>query len=300
MPTTEAVTSAIETFPEPGRDALAKLLLAEGFCGVIPAEAVARLTGSMQTTPEQLMLALVELARLYARPPISTYHVGAIAQGLSGALYFGANLEFVGPGLGLTIHGEQSAISHAWLHGETGLTALAVGGTPCGHCRQFMGELITANELTIVTPRFGALPLTALLPHAFGPQSLGHPGGLLQTDDHQLRLLTPTSDPLTLAALAMANRSYAPYSRSYAGAALLTRTGQIFSGAYAENAAFNPSLPPLAVALSHLNLAGQTPAEIERAVLVELEGALCSQVVTGQALLGPVRLEVVYAGVGEG
>ena len=42
------------------------------------------------------MVDLLPTAQALARPAISGFRVGAIAHGLSGALYFGANLEFVG------------------------------------------------------------------------------------------------------------------------------------------------------------------------------------------------------------
>lgn len=47
------------------------------------------------------------------------------------------------------------------------------------------------------------------------------------------------------AAIQAANRCHAPYSHSPSGVALELKDGTIFSGSYAENAAFNPTLPPL-------------------------------------------------------
>ena len=58
------------------------------------------------------------------------------------------------------------------------------------------------------------------------------------------------------AAIAAANRSHMPYSKSPSGVALECKDGRIFSGSYAENAAFNPTLPPLQGALILLNLKG--------------------------------------------
>ena len=65
--------------------------------------------------------------------------------------------------------------------------------------------------------------------------------------------------------------SYAPYSKSYAGVALRTASGGIYAGPYAENAAFNPSMSPLEVALSRLNLANESFDAIEDAVLVHTD-----------------------------
>ena len=77
------------------------------------------------------------------------------------------------------------------------------------------------------------------------------------------------TDELAAAALRAANMSYAPYSRSFAGVALRLRDGRIVIGPYAENAAFNPSMSPLEVALAVLNMSGGAFAEIEEAVLVQ-------------------------------
>jgi cytidine deaminase len=112
-------------------------------------------------------------------------------------------------------------------------------------------------------------PLRELLPNAFGPRDLGIEGGLLQRDNHGLTV--GSEDELVRKALVAANMSYAPYSKSYAGVVLRTSDGHMVTGAYAENAAFNPSMSPLEVALSQLNLAGRSFDTIEGAVLVHVD-----------------------------
>lgn len=208
---------------------------------------------------------LLPLAARYAKPPVSDFFVGAVARGLSGSLYFGANLEFAGEALSFTVHAEQSAVANAWSHGESGIDLIAVTAAPCGYCRQFLNELTTAASLTIAMPGV-TRPLTELLPSAFGPRDLGIEGGLMQPDDHAL--VIDEDDELALEALRAANRSYAPYSKSYAGVALRAMDGAIVTGAYAENAAFNPSMSPLEVALSQLNLRGHSFDAVTDAVLV--------------------------------
>ncbi|SVK54744.1 Cytidine deaminase [Acinetobacter baumannii] len=59
--------------------------------------------------------------------------------------------------------------------------------------------------------------------------------------------------------------------------ALETADGNIYAGRYAENAAFNPSLPPLQAALILLNLSGGDCQNIRRAVLAEPQDASISQ-----------------------
>jgi cytidine deaminase len=213
------------------------------------------------------MLQMLPEAASFARPPISNFKVGAVARGTSGKLYIGTNVEFAGQALSFTVHAEQSAVIHAWMAGETGVDVIATSAAPCGYCRQFLNELTTAKDLTVVMPG-GSRPLTELLPVAFGPRDLGIEGGLLQHDDHGLAIAE--TDELARAALTAANMSYAPYSRSFAGVALETRNG-IVTGAYAENAAFNPSMSPLEAALSQLNLRRGAWSDITAAVLVGVD-----------------------------
>jgi cytidine deaminase len=215
------------------------------------------------------LASLLPRAAQLARPPISNYFVGAIARGLSGALYLGANIEVAGEALSFTTHAEQSAVTHAWMNGEEGIDLIAVTAPPCGYCRQFLNELSTADRLTISIP--GAThTLRELLPSSFGPRDLGVEGGLLQRDDHGL--VIDEDDELAQMALVAANRSYAPYSKSYAGVAVRASNGAWAAGAYAENAAFNPSMAPLEVALSELNLRGGAFDDITDAVLVHVDG----------------------------
>jgi cytidine deaminase len=215
---------------------------------------------------------LAEAAKL-ARPPVSNYFVGAVVRGTTtGKLYFGANLEFAGEALSFTVHAEQSAVTNAWVHGEAGIDLVAVTAPPCGYCRQFLNELVTADSLQISINGEEEHPLSYFLPRAFGPRDLGVDGGLMAPMDHAL--VVNDTDELVQAALRAAKMSYAPYSRSFAGVALRTRDGRIFIGPYAENAAFNPSMEPLEVALSVLNLAGGDLGDIAEAVLVETEGGM--------------------------
>jgi len=262
--------------------ALQALADSPGFRGVITAEEVRRLGLAL---PE-----LLPLAARYARPPVSRFSVGAVAQGLSGAVYLGANIEFPGQPLNASVHAEQSAVANAWVHGERGLSALAVTAAPCGHCRQFLHEL--ASPPAILLPGRDALPLSTLLPDAFGPGDLGIPDRLMQPADHGLTI--DADDPLLRAALEAANASHAPYSRAWAGVALRTADGAVFAGRYAENAAFNPSLPPLQCAVALLLLAGRRLEEVTAAALVEHPSPV-SHAGAARALLAPLGIPVTAA-----
>jgi cytidine deaminase len=239
-----------------------------------------------------LRLALLPLAAACSVAPISKFYVGAIACGLSGSWYFGANMEFAGQGLFHSVHAEQSAISNAWLGGETGISEITVNYTPCGHCRQFMNELSTAKILKVSLPD-DLSTLQSFLPHSFGPADLDITDALMSPQDHA-ELELQSEDPLWQAALAAARQSYAPYSQGYAAVALQFADGRIFSGRYAENAAFNPSLPPMQMACAHAVLNGEDLATIRRAVLLENKNGQISQRDSAQSTLkalGSVELE---------
>jgi cytidine deaminase len=239
--------------------------------------------------PMQDIIDLLPQAAAFAKPPVSNFKVGAVARGASGKVYLGTNVEFAGEALSFTVHAEQSAVMNAWMSGETGIDVVGTSAAPCGYCRQFLNELVTAPELLVVMPG-ETRRLSELLPSSFGPRDLGISGGLLQRDDH--RLVIDETDDLAIAALDAANMSYAPYSKSFAGVALRTRDGGIVAGAYAENAAFNPSLSPLPAALSQLNLRGGQWSDIAECVLVRVDALHdnATSVVLAAVTEGPLRV----------
>lgn len=254
--------------------ALAPVLADEHFPALLTAEQVAMLKNATRLDEDALAFALLPLAAACARTPVSHFNVGAIARGVSGTWYFGGNMEFIGATMQQTVHAEQSAISHAWLRGEKSLASVTVNYTPCGHCRQFMNELNSGLSLRINLPGRDPHTLADYLPDAFGPKDLEIKTLLMDEEDHGFAV---TGDALAQAAITAANQSHAPYSQAPAGLALECRDGTVFSGRYAENAAFNPSLPPLQGALNLLSLNGYDYPDIQRAVLAEKDGATLTQ-----------------------
>ena len=255
--------------------------------GYIPAAEVGETLRSSGMTIEQYLLSLIPQAQQAAIPPISNFFVGAVALGATGSIYFGANYEFVGQALSFTVHGEQAATAHALSYGETGMQMLAVSAAPCGYCRQFLYELTTASTLQILLPNTPAALLTTLIPDAFGPADLGVTAALMSPQSHGMTL--SSGDPLVQAALKAANASYAPYTFSYAGVALKTKDGGIFTGVVAENAAYNPSMSPLEAAVVSLVISGgKSYNDIADAVLVEAAGSKASQAATTRAVLGTI------------
>lgn len=274
--------------------------------GYLPAEAVGRLLENSDAEIGTLMMQLLPVAQQYAVVPVSNYQVGAVSAGMplpgSGwcSLYLGANFEFKNAALSFTVHAEQSAINNAWLHGEAGVNALAISAAPCGYCRQFLYELVTAQQLSILLPNnpnnplsYSASVLPTFLPNAFGPQDLGVTGGMMDPKlcQHKLALAGgPSTNPLVNAALAAASGSYAPYltnaANQYAGVAIQLDDAAVYAGRYAENAAYNPSMSPLESALSFMNMNRSLGASrsVVRCALVEIP-TYASQLTATQSVL---------------
>lgn len=116
-------------------------------------------------------------ASKHAYIPYSGYPVGAALQTTSGAIYSGCNME--NAAYSVCICAERTALVKAISEGEREFEAIAVvtrnGGSPCGVCRQALYEF--SPNLRVVVADMGGriyhdLPLSALLPHGFGPSEL--------------------------------------------------------------------------------------------------------------------------------
>jgi cytidine deaminase len=113
-------------------------------------------------------------ASQHAYAPYSSYPVGAAALVDDGRVVAGCNVENASYGLGLCA--ECGLVSALHASGGGRLVALAcVDGSgsvllPCGRCRQLLWEHGGAGCL-VDTPS-GIVPLSGLLPQAFGPDDL--------------------------------------------------------------------------------------------------------------------------------
>lgn len=111
-----------------------------------------------------------------AYAPYSEFKVGAAAFAADGRLLTGANIE--NAAYGVTLCAECSLVSALIMSGGGRLAAFtcvnALGETimPCGRCRQLLWEHGGA-ELLVDTP-LGIVPMTEVLPQAFGPGDLDH------------------------------------------------------------------------------------------------------------------------------
>ncbi len=300
--------TALSNFPKKIQPDLNNALSKEG---VITSDLVSNCLDTMGIEIGHLMIQLLPAAAAYARVPISGFHVGAVALGMPsappiigpGSLYLGSNMEFPGEALSLCVHGEQSATNNAWLHGETGLQALAINAAPCGYCRQFLYEITTATKGFNILLKANANPndysytmhpLTYYLPDAFGPHDLHVKGGLMEHESHGL--VISDKSKIVQAALSAANASYSPYTKDYCGVALASADSTIHTGRYAENVAYNPSMSPLESALAFMNMSlpPQEELAITEAVLVEAKTDISQKDVTNAVLssVAPnVRLE---------
>lgn len=123
----------------------------------------------------RLRQAALEAART-AYAPYSGLRVGAAAITGDGRTVTGCNVE--NASYGLTLCAECGLVSALHASGGGTLAAFSCAddeGTtllPCGRCRQLLYEHGGAG-LLVDTPR-GTLPLSELLPHAFGPTDLPH------------------------------------------------------------------------------------------------------------------------------
>ncbi|WP_393916783.1 cytidine deaminase [Halostreptopolyspora alba] len=131
---------------------------------------MARVTDADWTRVRKAALAAARTA--YA--PYSGLRVGAAAITGDGRTVTGCNVE--NASYGLTLCAECGLVSA--LHASGGGTLVAFGCVddegrallPCGRCRQLLYEHGGPN-LLVDTPR-GTLPLSELLPQAFGPDDL--------------------------------------------------------------------------------------------------------------------------------
>ena len=109
-----------------------------------------------------------------AYAPYSGLHVGAAAICDDGRMVTGCNVENASYGLGLCA--ECTMAGQLRLTGGGRFVAVACRSgsgdllMPCGRCRQILYEL-GGPDCLIDTPR-GVLPMTEVLPDAFGPAHL--------------------------------------------------------------------------------------------------------------------------------
>lgn len=155
----------------------------------------------------------------------------------------------------------------------------------------------------------GAYTLGQLLPMRFKPADLlPDPYTPLLLDPQHNRIqLTPEAKAIAdtieasqdsalasaaAAALDEARKSYSPYSRCPAGAAIVTDAGTVHSGGYIESAAYNPSMPPLQTAIIDAVIDGMPCyTGVRDVVLVELSHGPVQHAQTTRVILEQIAPE---------
>lgn len=129
------------------------------------------------------LIAIARQAAVHSYSPYSQFAVGAALLFADGSVVTGTNVE--NASYGLTLCAETVAVAKAMGEGTRGgLAKVAVLGpssgptTPCGRCRQMLVELAhlggtDPEVLCVGSDEVRRLPLSALIPHAFGPANLG-------------------------------------------------------------------------------------------------------------------------------
>lgn len=124
---------------------------------------------------EQLRALAIEVSKL-AYAPYSQFPVGAAGLVDDGRIVTGANVENAAYGVALCA--ECGMVSQLIAGGGGRLVAVSCCNglgerlMPCGRCRQLLFEH-GGNELLVDTP-LGPLPMSEVLPQAFGPADLEH------------------------------------------------------------------------------------------------------------------------------
>ena len=126
---------------------------------------------------DEALLALARAAMKRSYSPYSKYKVGAALLCADGRVFQGCNIE--NASFGLTNCAERTAMFKAISEGATEFTTIAIAAEgsapwPCGACRQVLNEFAPGIRVMVTwgDSQVDEAPLTALLPHGFGPKDL--------------------------------------------------------------------------------------------------------------------------------
>lgn len=129
-------------------------------------------------TERELVERALEMRR-FSYAPYSHFRVGAALECQDGSVYTGCNVE--NAAYGSSLCAERTALVKAVSQGRRRFVRLAVAGDsadycwPCGACRQMLREFGTDLEVLAANREgaYVAISLEELLPHSFGPETLG-------------------------------------------------------------------------------------------------------------------------------
>ncbi len=129
-------------------------------------------------TERELVERALEMRR-FSYAPYSHFRVGAALECEDGSVYTGCNVE--NAAYGSSLCAERTALVKAVSEGRRRFVRLAVAGDsadycwPCGACRQMLREFGADLEVLAANREgaYVAISLEELLPHSFGPETLG-------------------------------------------------------------------------------------------------------------------------------
>jgi len=267
------------------------------------------MTPSNRRRNYEFLATVGERASDNAHMPFSNYPVGAAVLTATGEVYVGCNVE--NPGLDLTSHGEMNSINAAigdgalerakaagfneynWIDAVAILPKRMFDGWPCCHCCDYMASFGTSMNI-VVRRADGSVawkPLSRLYPNAPDVRELKR-----LTDSGELLKLRGQGVPFTQGrklgvvgrgkravyhvllkiARDAAYKSYAPYTKRPAGAAVLLWDGSVYTGVRMENVGYtdssHPELNAVAAAIADGALeraiaAGRTPLTFIKAIV---------------------------------
>ncbi len=129
------------------------------------------------TIGDETLLEKARAAMRGAYAPYSGYAVGACLLAEDGRIFTGCNVE--NASYGATLCAERTAVVKAVSEGARRFTAIAIAAEgsapfPCGMCRQVLNEFGPHMRVLVTWGgEVAATTLDALLPHSFGPESIG-------------------------------------------------------------------------------------------------------------------------------
>ncbi|KAL4507133.1 hypothetical protein ABPG72_001926 [Tetrahymena utriculariae] len=135
-------------------------------------------------TPYQILeiesyIKLAQEVKKKAYCPYSKFHVGCVLFDQDGNMHEGVNVE--NASYGLTICAERNAIISAVTKGMKSIRLIVINcktekvGSPCGACRQVIGEFSNEKTIVVLSNDNGLYEITdfeSILPGAFGPKDL--------------------------------------------------------------------------------------------------------------------------------
>lgn len=225
--------------------------------------------------------------------------------GLSGKVLLGVCVELPGFLPHKSINAEQFLLANLALNSETQLTHLAItpdGDTfdaSFGYFRQFLHAIRDAPSIKVLIKAKGEGGRFETLPNLPAASSFFRPLPL-EPQDNNLTILYQDlvgnicADPtmcnhLNCTALAAANKSYTPLTKSPSGVALLDNKGHVYRGWFIETEEDGLSLGPLEAALvDFVARGGGDFNSIVQAVLVEMKDVFFSKEETTRMILNKI------------